>query len=110
MTVDEHLHASPGGNRTRPIEADETPTVDLGDDVKAVVVTTLGLQARAETIDAATPLLGSLPELDSMAVLELIVAFEQRFRIRIEDEDVSGDIFETLGTLTAFVAGKLADS
>lgn len=45
-------------------------------DVKAVVVTTLGLQARAETLDATTALLGSLPELDSMAVLELITAFE----------------------------------
>ena len=36
-------------------------------DVKAVVVETLGIEDRADALDAATPLFGSLPELDSMA-------------------------------------------
>jgi acyl carrier protein len=109
MTVDDHLQTSPAGDPTRPIEPKKTPTVELGD-VKAVLVTTLGIQARAETLDATTELLGSLPELDSLAVLELLAALEQRFGIRIEDEDVSGEVFETLGALTAFVAGKLVHS
>jgi acyl carrier protein len=75
--------------------------------VKSVVIETLGVHDRAETIDAATPLLGSLPELDSMAVLELILALEQRFAITIDDDDVTADVFETLASLTAFVNGKL---
>jgi acyl carrier protein len=78
------------------------------DDVKAVVVETLGVQERADAIDASTPLLGSLPELDSMAVLELVYALESRFGIEVEGEDVSAEIFETLASLTAFVEGKLA--
>ncbi|GAA4675558.1 acyl carrier protein [Phytohabitans rumicis] len=77
------------------------------EDVKAVLAQTLGIEDRAADIDASTPLLGSLPELDSMAVLELVAALEQRFGITIDDEDVTAEVFETLGTLTAFVDGKL---
>jgi acyl carrier protein len=75
--------------------------------VKDVLIDTLGLENQVDRIDATTPLLGSLPELDSMAVLELVLALEQRFGIAIEGEDVTADVFESLGTLTAFVDGKL---
>ena len=77
------------------------------EDVKAVVVTTLGVEDRADSIVASTPLLGSLPELDSMAVLELVVALETRFDIVVDDDEVTAEVFETLGSLTAFVEGKL---
>ena len=76
------------------------------DDVKAVVVETLGVEDRADSIGATTPLLGSLPELDSMAVLELVYALEQRFGIEFGSEDVSAEAFETLESLTAVVDGK----
>ena len=85
---------------------DVTGTATLAD-VKSVVVTTLGIVDRADTLDAGTPLLGSVPELDSMAVVELVAALEERFGITIDDEDVTGDVFETLGSLAAFVDGKL---
>jgi acyl carrier protein len=83
-----------------------TPTTDL-EAVRAVVVETLGVQDRAGTLEASTPLLGSLPELDSMAVLELVLALEERFGIAIEGEDVTAEVFETLASLAAFVDGKL---
>jgi acyl carrier protein len=76
-------------------------------DVKEVLVDTLGLEHQADRIDATTPLFGSLPELDSMAVLELVLALEERFGIAIDGEDVTADVFESLGTLTAFVDDKL---
>jgi acyl carrier protein len=81
-------------------------TTDI-DAVKAVVVETLGVEDRADALDATTPLLGSLPELDSMAVLELVLELEQRFGITIDGEDVTADVFETLGSLAEFVDGKL---
>jgi acyl carrier protein len=77
------------------------------DDVKSVVVETLGIEDRADALDADTPLLGSLPELDSMAGLELVLELEQRFAITIEGEDVTADVFETLASLTSFVDKKL---
>jgi acyl carrier protein len=71
------------------------------------VVSALGVEERADTIDAETRLLGSLPELDSMAVLVLVHDLEQRFDIIVEDEDLSADIFDTLHSLAAFVDRKL---
>jgi acyl carrier protein len=80
-------------------------TIDI-DAIKAVVVETLGVEDRADTIDASTPLFGALPELDSMAVLELVLELEQRFGITIEGEDVTAEVFETLASLAAFVSEK----
>ena len=79
-------------------------------DVKAVLVEVLGLQDRADAIDASTQLFGSLPELDSLAVLELVTAIEDRFDVVIDDEEFSGEIFETLGALSHFVDGKLGEA
>ena len=77
------------------------------DDVRDVVVTTLGVEDQAHSMVASTPLLGSLPELDSMAVLELVAALESRFGIVVDDDDVRAEAFETLGSLAALVGGKL---
>lgn len=82
-------------------------TIDV-DAVKAVLVETLGLEDRADTIDASTPLLDSLPELDSMAVMELVMDLERTFEIEFDDDDVTAEVFETLASLAAFVADKQA--
>jgi acyl carrier protein len=55
-----------------------------------------------------TPLLGAVAELDSMAVVSLIGGLEDRFGIMIDDDEISGDTFATVGSLTDFVASKLA--
>lgn len=75
-------------------------------EVADVLVETLGIQDRAASLDASTPLFGAMPELDSLAVLELVSALEDRFDITVEDEEFGGEIFETLGSLAAFVDGK----
>jgi acyl carrier protein len=75
--------------------------------VKSVVVSILQLESRAGALDVSTPLLGAIPELDSMAVMELLVALEQRFNVVIADDEVDADIFATLGTLVSFVESKL---
>jgi acyl carrier protein len=76
------------------------------EEVKAVVVETLDLADRADTLGPATPLVAAVPELDSMTVLELLVALEERFGITIENEDVIADAFETLENLTALIHAK----
>lgn len=88
----------------------ETHTDDaLGtlDGVRRVLVRTLGIEDRAGGIDADTALLGGLPELDSLAVLELAAALEDDFGIVIDDADFTGEVFETVGTLAAFVAREV---
>jgi acyl carrier protein len=85
---------------------DATHTTTL-EDVKAVLVATLGIEDRAATLDASTLLFGSMPEFDSLAVVELVVALEQRFGITISEDEVSAEAFESLGSLAALVDGKI---
>lgn len=80
----------------------------LIDDVKRVVGTTLQIGTRADSMHAATPLLGAIPELDSMAVVSLITALEEQFGIAVDDDEIGAEAFETLGSLAAFVERKLA--
>ena len=84
----------------------EAPTQAPVADVVDVLVHVLAIEDRRDTIDAATPLLGELPELDSLAVVELAVSLEERFGIVIDDEDFTGEIFDTVGTLAAFIDAK----
>jgi acyl carrier protein len=77
------------------------------DTVKLVLRDTLQLGERVASFDAETPLFGSLPELDSMAVVSVVTALEERFGFEIEDDEITAETFETVGSLSAFVAGKL---
>ena len=82
-----------------------TPTFE---EVREVLVQVLGIEDRAATLTPATPLLDHVTELDSMAVVEVLTTLEDRFDITIDDSEVSGDLFDTLGSLTAFVQEKAA--
>ena len=68
----------------------------------------LQLGGRADGFAAETRLLGSLPELDSMAVVGVITALEERFGIVVDDDEISADTFESVGSLHAFLCAKLA--
>ena len=77
------------------------------DDVRRVVGSALQLGARAQAMDASTPLLGAVPELDSMAVVNVITALEEHFGISVADDEIGAATFATLGSLSAFVEQKL---
>ncbi|MEN3950861.1 acyl carrier protein [Iodidimonas sp. SYSU 1G8] len=77
------------------------------DKVRDVLGETLGLGDRTASMLASTPLLGNLPELDSMAVVEIVTRLEADFQIRIHDDEISAETFATLGSLTGFIEGKL---
>ena len=77
------------------------------DDVKSVLDRTLQLGGKSKQFDAATGLFGNIPEFDSMAVVTVVAALEERFGIVIEDDEITADIFETVGSLSQFVEGKL---
>lgn len=67
----------------------------------------LGLNGRAQRFSSETPLLGAIPELDSMVVVALIASLEERFGFVIDDDDIDGSTFATVGSLTDFVRSKL---
>ena len=77
-------------------------------EVKTVLAQSLQLGARADSLTADSPLLGALPELDSMAVVMILTTMEEHFGFTVEDDEISADTFATLGTLTAFAEQKLS--
>jgi acyl carrier protein len=81
--------------------------LEIRKEVLAIIDEVLSLQGRAAQFDLETPLLGALPELDSMAVVGLINLLEERFDFVVEDDEIDGATFATVGTLVEFVGGKL---
>ncbi|MCS3742968.1 acyl carrier protein [Rhizobium sp. BK661] len=71
--------------------------------VKDVIAETLEIEDRGRIADPSTPLFGNLPELDSFAVLSLAAALEARFGIKIDDDDFSAELFESVGSIASFV-------
>lgn len=79
------------------------------EEIKNLLSNVLALGKNANYLNKESPLLGSVPELDSMAVINVITALEDRFGISIDDDEISASTFETLGSLTGFVEQKLAE-
>jgi acyl carrier protein len=54
-----------------------------------------------------THLIGAIPEFDSMAVVSVITALEDSFGFIVDDDEIDAAVFETVGSLVAFVEQKL---
>jgi len=82
--------------------------LDLQREVINIVGSVLDLGQRSNAFGRETPLLGSVPELDSMAVATLITSLEDRFGFVVDDDEIDGSTFATIGALVDFVQSKLA--
>ena len=82
--------------------------MDIKKEVLNIIDELLSLGGRAGSFDLGTPLLGAVPELDSMAVVGVINMLEERFGFIVEDDEIDGATFATVGSLVGFVEGKLA--
>ena len=83
--------------------------MDIQLEVLRVLDEVLSLGGRGLRFRADTPLLGSLPDLDSMAVVSLITALQDRLGIFFHDDDIDGESFRTVGDLTRKVGERLAN-
>ncbi len=79
----------------------------VSEGIRAILIEVLGVDAGKITIDRQTRLLGSLPEFDSMAVVSVLTAIEDHFGITVDDDEIEGALFETVGSLCQFVESKL---
>lgn len=80
---------------------------DVAAAVRGVLGDILGLSPeRVAAFTESTPLFGSLPELDSMAVAGVLTELEDRLGITVEDDEVDGEMLETFGALVAFATRK----
>lgn len=78
------------------------------DEVKNILANVLNLGERKNSLGEDSVLLGNIPELDSMAVVNVITALEEYYDISVADDEISAKTFETLGSLTHFIEQKLS--
>jgi acyl carrier protein len=67
----------------------------------------LGVGQTVQSFGHDTPLLGAIPEFDSMAVVAVVTALEERLGIAFDDEEITAEAFETVGSLCALVERKM---
>ena len=72
--------------------------------LKSLIIEYLNLEGmRPDDIADDDPLFGDGLGLDSVDALELVVALEKEWGIRIEDQESTREAFATVATLAAFV-------
>ena len=81
--------------------------VNAAKEVQTVLEDVLGLRGRSSHFTPETALLGAVPELDSMAVVAVLTALEERLGFAVADDEIDGSTFQTFGSLVAFVEQKL---
>lgn len=81
--------------------------MDVQREVVTIVGRVLDLGDRTTAFGRDTALLGSIPELDSMAVATLLTSLEEHFGFVIADDEIEGSTFATVGSLVEFVEAKL---
>jgi len=75
---------------------------------REILRSNLQLGARADQMNRSTTLMGSLPEFNSLTVVGLIAGVEEQTGCSVNDDEISADIFETVGTFADFIAIKMA--
>ena len=64
-----------------------------------IVCSCLQLDQKEAQLDAATPLLGGIPDFNSLTIVTVVESIEAQLDCTIEDEELTGEMFETVGTL-----------
>lgn len=82
-------------------------SVQLIDELRALVVEELDLrEVDPAELGADAPLFGGSLALDSLDALQLVVAVEERWGVRVPEGDEAREILRTLSSLADFVAAR----
>jgi acyl carrier protein len=81
--------------------------MDTLERVRSILRDTLSLGERAQLLTPESTLLGGLAEFDSMAVVSVVTMLEDELGITVNDDELSADVFASVGSLVNFVDSKL---
>lgn len=82
--------------------------MNITSEIQATFDEVLNLGGATANWTDETPLLGALPELDSLAVTSIMLALEDRFAIIFAEDELEVDSFASVGALRRLVEKKLA--
>ncbi len=74
---------------------------------KDILRANLQLGDKADSLKRETPLMGSFPEFNSLTVVGIVTAIEEQTGCSVSDTEITAELFETVGTLVAFIESKL---
>jgi acyl carrier protein len=78
------------------------------DRIKRLIVESLHLEGmRPEMIEDEAPLFGEGLGLDSVDALELVVALEKEFGIKIRSQELGRDVFSSVSSLSQFIESRI---
>lgn len=87
---------------------EENPRLKIEQKIKQILISKLEVSSdMLATSNSNTPLLGRGIGLDSMETLALVAGIEKEFDIEIGDEDLTADLFKTMGALAEYVSQKI---
>jgi acyl carrier protein len=79
----------------------------IAERLKRLIVDNLHLEGLSpEQIDDQAPLFGEGLGLDSVDALELVVAVEKEFGIKIKSNEIGREVFSSVASLALFIAGR----
>lgn len=81
--------------------------MNIDEEVLKILRSVLDLGPGGAQLGPDSALLGSVAELDSMAVVTILTALEEKFGFSVDDDEVEGRTFASVTSLTAFVRSKL---
>jgi acyl carrier protein len=76
-------------------------------DVRSLVASMLGADALSRVSD--DELIFQTGVIDSLMLVELITAFETRFRVRVESQELAPENFESMAAMAAYLTRKRGD-
>jgi exosortase A-associated hydrolase 2 len=74
----------------------------LLEEMRNLIRDALVLDEAADSLTETSQLLGAFRELDSVGLMSVVTAMEERYDIEVEDHEITPETFETLGSLTDF--------
>ena len=82
--------------------------MDIVKDVVEILSESIELTERADSLNENTLLFGEMPEFDSFTFVVLVTALEERFGFQVDADDLDESVFESIGSLVAFVESKVS--
>jgi acyl carrier protein len=81
---------------------------DLVEELKTILIDSLDLDVKPDDITGETTFFHDGLGLDSIDVLELVVAIEQRWNVRIDSRELGEQVFVSVGALADYINANRA--
>jgi acyl carrier protein len=82
----------------------DTKTLKTG--IKELIITTLNIKSvTPEQVDDAVPLFSpeNILDLDSIDAIELVMAIQEKYEVRIADQNVARNVLESIDSIADFI-------